>query len=194
MDPHHHGQPGGAIGLRRPHIEIEAVLAERPGIAAVLQGEPRHLHAGVAVRVGLAHALPRGGGPGFVPAQVADGRRRVGDPLEGGYTPLGHALDLACPGPDDRRGLGLSGGRMGEDHGAQQGGGNGANDGFRVHHKPLLAPSAGPAPHVLQRALYGARVQSADRGDGRWSYAFGSRFRSRTTSQIGTTTTAPSRK
>ena len=89
------GSLAAAVGLRRPHVEVEAIFAERSGRAAVGFRKPRHLNAGVSKRSSLAHALPGGGGLGLTPAQFADRRRRERNALEDENAVLGDALDIA---------------------------------------------------------------------------------------------------
>ena len=117
VNPHHHRHFGVACASRRPDVQIQAVFAlrDRPlGVEALRRGR---LHAGLGKRRGVAFPLPRRGGRGRLPAQLADRRRREGDALErhhgvvGGIRPahiaVGHCHHLADEGRRHRRRLRL---------------------------------------------------------------------------------------
>ena len=65
----------------------------------------RDLHARVAIGSRFAHAIPRGGGLGFAPAQIADRRRGEWNALEYGNAVLHDALNIARLSFDNRRAL-----------------------------------------------------------------------------------------
>jgi hypothetical protein len=85
-----HDRPATVVRLRRPYVEIEAVLAlsaqGRADQTAIEQGEwrdhGRRLGRGGAELEGAAHSLPRLGWLRRAQAELADGRLRIRNPAE----------------------------------------------------------------------------------------------------------------
>ena len=100
VDPHH-DRPGRVRGgpVRRPHRQIQAVLA---GLPAVVGVHPGVLNAARSGFGGVAHRGPRHRRDRRLPAQWTDRGRRIGDALKDPHTGAGAAAHRSGFGGDHR--------------------------------------------------------------------------------------------
>jgi hypothetical protein len=115
-DVHQDRQPLLTRFRRRPHVQIEAVLAHPIAAKPIVGGWRGPLHAARAELVGFAYALPVLHRLWFPPAQISDRRLRKRDSLEATNTGtrLDRRLDESIGGLDAIAGVRRSSQRRAE--------------------------------------------------------------------------------
>ena len=151
VDPHQHRQAIAATAARQPmvcvtagqpgrvHVEVQAVLAHRPG----RRERARRLRAARRELGGVADAPPRGRGLRGAPPQVAGGRRGVGNAEKLIDGACGHAADGAVAGGHDRGAAGTPGRGRGARRGS---GGAGCGEGQRGQRRAAGGRRPGAPP------------------------------------------------